>query len=92
MVRIAVQVTSGAARFSVAVQADSIERALEIVKRQNPRGVLRRGARRDVRARRAGEDGGVSWPVRDPGPPQRGVREHSKSFLGERVLRREVTK
>ena len=36
MVRIAVQVTSGAARFSVAVQADSIERALEIVKRQNP--------------------------------------------------------
>ena len=35
MVRIAVQVTSGAARFSVAVQADSIERALEIVKRQN---------------------------------------------------------
>ncbi len=36
MVRIAVQVTSGAARFSVAVQAESIERALEIVKRQNP--------------------------------------------------------
>ncbi len=35
MMRIAVQVTSGAARFSVAVQADSIERALEIVKRQN---------------------------------------------------------
>ena len=35
MVRIVVQVTSGTARFSVAVQADSIERALEIVKRQN---------------------------------------------------------
>ncbi len=35
MVRIAVQVRSGAARFSVAVQADSIERALEFVKRQD---------------------------------------------------------
>ena len=35
MVRIAVQVRSGAARFSVAVQAESIERALEIAKKQN---------------------------------------------------------
>ena len=35
MVRIAVQVTSGAARFSVAVQAESVERALEIAKKQN---------------------------------------------------------
>jgi hypothetical protein len=32
MVRIAVQASSGAARFSVAVQAESIERALEIAK------------------------------------------------------------
>src|SRR5215203_2376492 len=36
MVRSAVQVRSGAARFSVAVQAESIERALEIAKKQNP--------------------------------------------------------
>src|SRR5215203_314939 len=35
MVRSAVQVRSGAARFSVAVQAESIERALEIAKKQN---------------------------------------------------------
>jgi hypothetical protein len=36
MIRISVQVNSGAARFKVAVQAESIERALEIVARQNP--------------------------------------------------------
>jgi hypothetical protein len=36
MVRISVQVRSGAARFRVAVQAESIERALELVKGQNP--------------------------------------------------------
>ena len=35
MVRISVQARSGAARFSVAVQAESIERALEIAKKQN---------------------------------------------------------
>ncbi len=35
MVRIMVQVKSGAARFNVAVQAESIERALEIAKQQN---------------------------------------------------------
>jgi hypothetical protein len=35
MVRIRVQVRSGAARFSVAVQAESIERALEVAKKQN---------------------------------------------------------
>ena len=36
MIRISVEVSSGAARFKVAVQAESIERALEIVARQNP--------------------------------------------------------
>jgi hypothetical protein len=36
MIRISVQVRSGAARFKVAVQAESIERALEIAARQNP--------------------------------------------------------
>ncbi len=36
MIRISVQVSSGAARFKVAIQAESIERALEIVARQNP--------------------------------------------------------
>ncbi|MGH3144954.1 MAG: hypothetical protein ACRDTR_04040 [Rubrobacter sp.] len=36
MIRISVQVSSGAARFGVTVQAESIERALEIVARQNP--------------------------------------------------------
>jgi hypothetical protein len=36
MIRISVQVSSGAARFKVAVEAESIERALEIVARQNP--------------------------------------------------------
>jgi hypothetical protein len=36
MIRISVQVSSGAARFWVTVQAESIERALEIVARQNP--------------------------------------------------------
>jgi hypothetical protein len=35
MLKMSVQAISGAARLSVAVQADSIERALEIVKRQN---------------------------------------------------------
>ncbi len=36
MVRIAVEVGSGAARSRVMVQAESIERALEIAKRHNP--------------------------------------------------------
>ncbi len=36
MIRISVQVSSGAARFRVMVQAESIERALEIAARQNP--------------------------------------------------------
>ena len=36
MVRISVEVTSGATRFRVAVQAESIRRALEIVQGQNP--------------------------------------------------------
>ena len=36
MIRISVQVTSGTARFGVAIQAESIEQALEIVARRNP--------------------------------------------------------
>ncbi len=36
MVRISVEVKSGATRFRVAVLAESIRRALEIVQRQNP--------------------------------------------------------
>ena len=36
MIRISVEVSSGAARFGVMVQAESIERALEIAKGQNP--------------------------------------------------------
>jgi hypothetical protein len=36
MIRISVRVSGGTARFSVAIQAESIERALEIVARQNP--------------------------------------------------------
>ena len=36
MVRISVEVSSGAARFRVMVQAETVERALEIVARQNP--------------------------------------------------------
>jgi hypothetical protein len=36
MVRISVEVSSGAARFRVSVQARSIEGAMEIVRRQNP--------------------------------------------------------
>jgi hypothetical protein len=36
MVRISVEVESGAARFRVVVQAESIERALEIARRHNP--------------------------------------------------------
>lgn len=36
MIRISVQVSRGAARFTVAIQAESIERALEIAARQNP--------------------------------------------------------
>jgi hypothetical protein len=35
-VRISVEVNSGAARFRVSVQAQNIERALEIVQGQNP--------------------------------------------------------
>jgi hypothetical protein len=36
MIRISVKVSSGTARFRVAIQAESIERALEIAARQNP--------------------------------------------------------
>ena len=36
MVRISVEVRSGAARFKVMVQAESIEQAMEIAKRHNP--------------------------------------------------------
>ena len=36
MVRISIEVSNGVARFSVSVQAESIERALEIVEWQNP--------------------------------------------------------
>ena len=36
MVRISVEISSGAARFRVMVQAESIERALEIAKKHNP--------------------------------------------------------
>jgi hypothetical protein len=36
MIRIVVQVSSSAARIKVSVEAESIERALEIVGRQNP--------------------------------------------------------
>jgi hypothetical protein len=36
MIRISVEVSSGAARFRVMVQAESIERALDIAKRHNP--------------------------------------------------------
>ena len=36
MIRISVEIGRGAARHRVAVQAESIERALEIVERQNP--------------------------------------------------------
>ena len=36
MIRISVEVSSGAARFRVMVQAESIERALEIARRHNP--------------------------------------------------------
>jgi hypothetical protein len=36
MIRISVQVSGGAARFEVTVEAESIERALEIAARQYP--------------------------------------------------------
>ena len=36
MIRISVKVGRGAARYTVAVQAESIERALKIVERHNP--------------------------------------------------------
>jgi hypothetical protein len=36
MVRISIQVSSGAARFRVMVQAECIERALAIAERHNP--------------------------------------------------------
>jgi len=36
MIRISVQVSSGTASFRVAIQAESIEQALEIVAKQNP--------------------------------------------------------
>jgi hypothetical protein len=36
MIRISVQVSGGATRFGVMVEAESIERALEIAARQNP--------------------------------------------------------
>jgi hypothetical protein len=36
MIRVSVQVSSGTTRFRVAIQAESIEQALEIAARQNP--------------------------------------------------------
>ncbi len=36
MIKISIQVGQGATRYRVAVQAESIERALQIVERQNP--------------------------------------------------------
>ena len=36
MIRISVEVSSSAAHFRVSIRAESIERALEIVARQNP--------------------------------------------------------
>ena len=36
MIRISVQVSSGTTRFRVAIQAESIEQALESAARQNP--------------------------------------------------------
>jgi len=36
MIKISVQVSSGTACFGVTIQAESIERALEIAARQNP--------------------------------------------------------
>jgi hypothetical protein len=36
VIKISVEVGRGAARYRIAVQAESIERALEIVERQNP--------------------------------------------------------
>lgn len=36
MIKVSVEVGRGAARYRIAVQAESIERALEIVERQNP--------------------------------------------------------
>ena len=36
MIKISIEVKSGAARFKVTVQAESIERAMEMAKRYNP--------------------------------------------------------
>ena len=36
MIKVSVEVGRGAARYRIAVQAESIERALEIEERQNP--------------------------------------------------------
>jgi hypothetical protein len=36
VIKVSVEVGRGAARYRIAVQAESIERALEIVERQNP--------------------------------------------------------
>lgn len=38
MIRISVEISNGPARLRVSVQAQSIERALEIARRQNPGG------------------------------------------------------
>jgi hypothetical protein len=36
MIKVSIEVKSGAARFEVAVQAESIQRAMEIAKRNHP--------------------------------------------------------
>jgi hypothetical protein len=36
MIKISIEVKSGAARYKLALQAESIERALEMAKRYNP--------------------------------------------------------
>jgi hypothetical protein len=58
MIKISIEVESGAARFKVAVQADSIERAFEIAKRCNPSKDSKVAFPIDPEAFFVGDDGG----------------------------------
>ena len=63
MIRISVEVGQGAARYRVAAQAESIERALEIVERRNPGCEAKVAFPDDPEVYFVSNTGATTWPV-----------------------------
>jgi len=63
MIKISIEVESGAARFKVAVQADSIERAFELAKWYNPGKECKVALPIDPEVFFVGDDGGRGGAV-----------------------------